>query len=1369
MSENERRLHTRQQKARPTIGFLAADVHDGTSQAIWSGVVDAAQRHDANLICFLGQSVRDPSGFLAQANVLYDLVSAERLDGLLYWTSSVGRYLNRDENLAFLQRYGLPVVSFAPLEGVPSVFVDSYHAMRDEMAHLIEGHGCRRLALIGGPEGHPATQRRYQAYRDTLQEHQIPFDPNLVTPPGMWHHATGVQGIALLLDERGLRPGVDFQAVVAASDILALGALEALQERGVRVPEDVALVGFNDLPEGRVVTPPLTSVAMPFYEEGARGVEALLALLAGEDVPEQILLEAMLVVRQSCGCQSQAVLQAMTGSLESRRRNLNTALKTRRGEILSEMVQATLVPFASLDPRWAEQLLDAFVADLKAEASGGFVVALKEVLRQAAAIGSDMAAWQDVLSALRRSLLPYLEGNTLARAEGLWQQARVVIGEAIQRAYTRQALQAEQQAQTLREFVQSLITTFDLQGLMDVLADGLPKMGIPSAYLSFYENPDEPAGWSRLVLAYGDEGPVGLEAGGVRFPSSQLVPEGMMPQRRYSYMLEPLYFQERQIGFILFEVGPQEGMVYEVLQGEISPTLQGALLVQQVEHRALQFQTAAEVSRAASSILDPAELTQQAVDLIRERFDLYYAGLFLVDRTGEWSGEPNRWAVLRAGTGEAGRQMLERGHKLEIGGASMIGWCVANKRARIALDVGAEAVRFENPLLPETRSELALPLVSRGEVLGALTIQSAQEAAFSQEDIAALQTMADQLANAIANARLYDALAREQYLMKALMDNVPDYIYFKDTESRFIRTTRAHAKTFGLSDPAEAIGKTDFDFFLEEHARQAYEDEQRIIRTGEPLLNVEERETWPDRPDTWASTSKMPLRDEEGRIVGTFGISRDITERRRVEEALQEGEERLETIVNSVQTAIVVIDDETHVIVDANPVAVEMIGMPKEQIVGHVCHQFICPAEQGKCPITDLGQKVDRSERVLLNASGERVPILKSVVPTMLGGRRHLLESFFNITERKAAEAERERLLADLERRALQLQTAAEVSRATSSILNVDELLPQVVELARERFGLYYVGMFLVDESGQWAVLRAGTGEAGRQMLEQGHKLEIGGASMIGWCIANKQARIALDVGEEAVRFENPFLPETRSELALPLVSRGEATGALTIQSAQEAAFSQEDIAVLQTMAGQVANAIENARLLERTQAALREMESIQRRYLQQAWSEYVRARRVSGYQQIEAQFMPLGRELSPEVQQALTERRPVVWSGDGNADSSVLVVPIILRGQPIGAIGFRAEGEKRVWSAEEIALVETISEQLALAAENLRLIDETQRRAARERLTREITDKMRRETNVEGIVQMAVDELFNTLRTTRTFVHLSTAPSERDDGNTGA
>jgi GAF domain-containing protein len=194
-------------------------------------------------------------------------------------------------------------------------------------------------------------------------------------------------------------------------------------------------------------------------------------------------------------------------------------------------------------------------------------------------------------------------------------------------------------------------------------------------------------------------------------------------------------------------------------------------------------------------------------------------------------------------------------------------------------------------------------------------------------------------------------------------------------------------------------------------------------------------------------------------------------------------------------------------------------------------------------------------------------------------GLRELNETL----ERRVVDRTRE-----LDRRAALLQAAAEVSRTASSLLEPGALIRRTVNLVRDRFDYYYVGLFLLGASGQWAELRAGTGEAGREMLSRRHRLQVGSETMIGWCTAHGQARIALDVGEEAVRFDNPLLPDTRSEMALPLISRGRVIGALTVQSTEPQAFSDEDVSVLQTMADQVANAIENARLLGETERLAR-------------------------------------------------------------------------------------------------------------------------------------------------------------------------------------
>jgi GAF domain-containing protein/HAMP domain-containing protein len=357
------------------------------------------------------------------------------------------------------------------------------------------------------------------------------------------------------------------------------------------------------------------------------------------------------------------------------------------------------------------------------------------------------------------------------------------------------------------------------------------------------------------------------------------------------------------------------------------------------------------------------------------------------------------------------------------------------------------------------------------------------------------------------------------------------------------------------------------------------------------------------------------------------------------------------------------------------------------------------------------------------------------------------------------------------------LQTAAEVARATTSVLDPEELLNRVVNLVQQRFDLYYVGLFLLDEKRIFAVLRAGTGEAGQEMLARGHRLEMGGESMIGQCVARAEARIALDVGEEAVRFDNPFLPETRSELALPLRSRGRIIGAMTVQSVEANAFDEAYIAILQTMADQVAVAIDNARLFANAQASLEEMEATHRRYLGHAWGEYTRTKTISGYEQTEAGIIPLDNKVLSEVQQALTKQRPVIWSGKGGdgqkETSSTLVVPIVLRDQPIGALGFKGKQGEHQWSTDDIALAEAVAEQLALAADNLRLLDATQRRASREQLVADLSEQMQRATDMEHLMRIAAEGMNSVLGSSRAFVRLGTVAElikeEDHNGNESA
>jgi GAF domain-containing protein len=321
------------------------------------------------------------------------------------------------------------------------------------------------------------------------------------------------------------------------------------------------------------------------------------------------------------------------------------------------------------------------------------------------------------------------------------------------------------------------------------------------------------------------------------------------------------------------------------------------------------------------------------------------------------------------------------------------------------------------------------------------------------------------------------------------------------------------------------------------------------------------------------------------------------------------------------------------------------------------------------------------------------------------------------------------------------------VARGAVSILEVDQLIRQAVDLIRERFDLYYVGLFLLDAGRQFAVLRAGTGEAGQEMLAQGHRLEVGGDSMIGQCTAKAEAAIALDVGEEAVHFDNPLLPETRSEMALPLRSRGRVIGAVSVQSAEAAAFDGEDVSVMQTMADQVAVAIDNARLFAESQTALEAERRAYGEFSGKAWGELLRARTDWGYHYTRQAITPVEGDWRPEMREAerigrSVQGNPERAEGEDGANGTALAIPIQVRGETVGVIGFRKGAGSETWMAEEVVLLETMVTQLGLALESAWLYQDTQQRAIREQVTAEVTGRIRGTLDMDTVLRTAAQEI---------------------------
>jgi PAS domain S-box-containing protein len=290
--------------------------------------------------------------------------------------------------------------------------------------------------------------------------------------------------------------------------------------------------------------------------------------------------------------------------------------------------------------------------------------------------------------------------------------------------------------------------------------------------------------------------------------------------------------------------------------------------------------------------------------------------------------------------------------------------------------------------------------------------------------------------------RAEEALIEERHLLRTLMDNLPDHIYFKDCQSRFIRLNKAMGKWFGLSDPSQALGKTDFDFFSDEHARQAYRDEQEVIRTGRPIQGIEEKETWPDGRETWVSTTKMPLRDAQGRIIGTFGVSRDITARKRAEQALRESEEKYHRLFCNALDAILIFDKERHRFIDANEAASKLYSYPHEELVGMRPEHLSAEPEQTTKTIHELERT--GSVRVLMRwhhkKDGTVFPVEFTAWPFTWKNREVVCVFVRDITERKQAEEQLHHYLAQLHALAGRLQSVREEERARVAREIHDEL-----------------------------------------------------------------------------------------------------------------------------------------------------------------------------------------------------------------------------------------------------------------------------------------------------------------------------------------
>ncbi len=344
-------------------------------------------------------------------------------------------------------------------------------------------------------------------------------------------------------------------------------------------------------------------------------------------------------------------------------------------------------------------------------------------------------------------------------------------------------------------------------------------------------------------------------------------------------------------------------------------------------------------------------------------------------------------------------------------------------------------------------------------------------------------------------------------------------------------------------------------------------------------------------------------------------------------------------------------------------------------------------------------------------------------------------------------------------RRARQFEAISQVVRAISSIQDLDELLPRITQVVSEQFDTYHTGIFLLDNEREFAVLRASNSQGGRKMLARAHKLQVGQTGIVGFVTATGQPRIALDVGADAVFFDNPDLPDTRSEIALPLRYGGQIIGALDVQSTESNAFGQDDVDALITLADQISIAINNTLILEEARTAFAESQNKFGEATLESW-KVMRPKSLGlGFQLMGSAIQPLEKPLEEDyIQEAIAQDKTILSKKDDGLSS--LTIPIRLRGQVIGVMNLRSRNSYSL-SQDDADIAEAVSERLSLALETATLLQTTQHRADIERVTTDISSKISSSTRFETILQTAAQELSRALGGSDVIVQVEPASIE--------
>jgi DNA-binding LacI/PurR family transcriptional regulator len=566
---------SRSPRQHKTLGLFTDWLKDPYQNSLMNAVSRSCAEHDANMLCFAGGHLDPKESFWSKRTLLYEFASKAHLDALIVMGANVGTLVGPERLREYLGNIPVPnMVSLAyRLEGIPSVLVDNSVGLRQAIEHLIDVHHRKRIGFIRGPVENTEAEERYAVYRAVLAERGLPFDPRRVMV-GDFLRPSGATAMQAIL-ESGAYP----DAIIAANDLMALGALDVLKAEGVKVPEEVSVIGFDDVDEARLAIPQLTTIRQPLLVMGREAVRLALARIRGESTPSELTVPTQVIYRRSCGCGANTwdttehlvvTIPPTAGHDEVRKR-------------FAEGFATLALDGVFVDEATANDLFEAYFTEVETGVTEAYVRKLSELIRSTSS--EQLVAWNRLNIVISRALQAWADNDSSRRHrfDEIARQVRAAVGDVSELSQGIQRVKLKRLMLDLSEVSRALTGTTSFDGIRTALNAYLPSLGIKTWYISLYENPAEPRAGAWLALAYSSKDPGVAKAVGQTFPTADLVPFGaVFGEHREGIILEPLFIEQEQIGVLALGVGPDEGVVYEALRDRVSSAVHMAHLVERL-------------------------------------------------------------------------------------------------------------------------------------------------------------------------------------------------------------------------------------------------------------------------------------------------------------------------------------------------------------------------------------------------------------------------------------------------------------------------------------------------------------------------------------------------------------------------------------------------------------------------------------------------------------------------------------------------------------------------------------------------------------------------------------------------------------------